>query len=200
MAVALAVRAVLMRINDPAALKEALSTEGLESSLQAAVVTDRFTSCEKYKKFRETRQCARGRGDSFPDTLHVTLQKCPFSIFAQFQIEPIHVANDMARYPFHAAVASISEPDTIKFHAMLRQFDCGFTHSAVATSAVPFPIATVQSINTILTSHKYMTTNSSGLSLTTRPHGQQRALLHDTHDSCSSLRQLPTSRCSGLSR
>jgi hypothetical protein len=50
MAVALAVRAVLMRINDPAALKEALSTEGLESSLQAAVVTDRFTSCEKYKK------------------------------------------------------------------------------------------------------------------------------------------------------
>jgi hypothetical protein len=53
----------------------------------------------------------------------------------------------MARYPFPAAVASISEPDSMKFHAMLRQFDCGFTHSAVATRAAPFPIATVQPIN-----------------------------------------------------
>jgi hypothetical protein len=85
----------------------------------------------------------------------------------QFQIEQIHVANDMARYPFPAAVASISEPDSIKFHAMLRQFDCGFTHSAVATSAAPFPITTLSAADQQL--HAQIDDDE-----------QHRALPHDT--------------------
>jgi hypothetical protein len=89
---------------------------------------------------------------------------------AQFQIEQIHVAMNMARYPFPAAVASISEPDSIKFHRMLRQLDCGLTYSAVATLAASFPITTVQPINK---SFRHVNRR-------TRVHEQQQALPHDT--------------------